>query len=73
MHLVSRADQVVDVVGTSVQFKAGETIWTESSYKYSLDEFAALATQAGFRMDTVWTDPENLFSVQYLTVNSLAQ
>jgi len=70
MHLVSLADQRVDVAGTEIHFGEGETIWTESSYKYTLDEFAALAAEAGFVVDTVWTDAENLFSVQYLTAGT---
>lgn len=67
MHLISLKDQVVGIEGTDVSFKLGESIWTESSYKYTLDEFAALATSAGFTVEQVWTDPQALFSVQYLT------
>lgn len=68
MHLVSLRQQVVHLSGTAVTLAANERIWTESSYKYSLPEFAALAISAGFYVDKVWTDPQNLFSVQYLTV-----
>lgn len=67
MHLVSQMDQVVLVDGKQVRFRAGESILTEVSYKYSLDEFAGLAGEAGFRVLKVWTDIEGLFSVQFLT------
>ncbi len=66
MHLVSLSNQCVQIGGKQIPFAAGETIWTESSHKYSLAEFANLAARAGFAIDHVWTDPEQLFSVQYL-------
>jgi dimethylhistidine N-methyltransferase len=66
MHLISRRDQKVRVDSTSVSFSRGESIWTESSYKYNLDEFALLADSAGFAVEHVWTDEQHLFSVQYL-------
>jgi uncharacterized SAM-dependent methyltransferase len=46
----------------------GESIWTESSYKYTLAEFAQLAAMTGFAVERVWTDSQQLFSVQYLRV-----
>jgi dimethylhistidine N-methyltransferase len=66
MHLISRRDQEVRLDSTSVSFARGESIWTESSYKYNLDEFALLADNAGFTVERVWTDEQHLFSVQYL-------
>jgi dimethylhistidine N-methyltransferase len=66
MHLVSSAAQVVTVGGRAFSFQEGETIWTESSYKYSLHEFAALAALAGWRLEATWTDARAWFSVQYL-------
>jgi uncharacterized SAM-dependent methyltransferase len=68
MHLVSLNGQVVHIGNTAIPFRLGESIWTESSYKYTLDEFASLATLAGFIVERVWTDEQHLFSVQYLTV-----
>ena len=41
---------------------------TECSHKYELQEFADLAAEAGFNIRKVWTDPERMFSVQYLEV-----
>jgi uncharacterized SAM-dependent methyltransferase len=69
MHLVSRVRQVVGVDGFDIEFEEGESIWTESSYKYSVDEFAELATQSGFDLESVWLDDEKLFSVQLYTTD----
>ncbi|MCP9625856.1 L-histidine N(alpha)-methyltransferase [Rhodopseudomonas palustris] len=66
MHLVSRRDQTVRILGERIAFKAGETIHTENSYKYSLDRFRALAEQAGWSLQQSWTDADGLFSVHAL-------
>jgi L-histidine Nalpha-methyltransferase len=66
MHLVSRRDQLVTIAGTPIGFAADETIHTESSYKYALDEFAGLAGRAGWRALRQWTDAHQLFSVWFL-------
>jgi dimethylhistidine N-methyltransferase len=68
MHLVSLMHQVVRFGKDKISFKLGESIWTESSYKYTLAEFAQLAASAGFTVEHVWTDARQLFSVQYLRV-----
>lgn len=67
MHLVSQRAQVATVAGKAFAFAQGESIRTECSYKYTLTAFAHLA--ADFTVDTVWMDSQQLFSVQYLTVN----
>ncbi|MCB2204851.1 L-histidine N(alpha)-methyltransferase [bacterium] len=67
MHLISKREQVAHVDGEQVIFHSGESICTEYSYKYSIEEFAALA-KPYFNVDRVWTDSRNLFSVQYLSV-----
>lgn len=67
MYLVSTERQTVLVNEIEVHFEKGESIWTESSYKYTLDEFSDLAKNAGFHVSRVWTDSDRLFSVQYLT------
>ncbi|MFO7654408.1 MAG: L-histidine N(alpha)-methyltransferase [Candidatus Krumholzibacteriia bacterium] len=66
MHLESLVPQSVRVNGTRVEFRAGETIHTENSYKYTLEEFSALAAGCGWQVRSVWTDDARLFSVQYL-------
>jgi L-histidine Nalpha-methyltransferase len=67
MHLISTCEQAVHVAGEPFRFAEGESIWTESSYKYDLREFAVLAALAGWRCESVWTDERAWFSVQYLT------
>lgn len=66
MHLVSLGEQRARVGGEEFAFSVGESIWTESSYKYSLDDFARLADATGWAVERVWTDRESLFSVHYL-------
>ncbi len=66
MHLQSLREQIVHVAGESFAFREGETIFTESSYKHTLDEFATLARESGYQVQRVWTDPQKLFSVQFL-------
>jgi dimethylhistidine N-methyltransferase len=67
MHLVSQRDQAVHLDGKTISFAKGESIWTENSYKYNLDEFEQMAAAAGFRVERVWVDERQWFSVQYLT------
>ena len=66
MHLVSLARQTVRVGDRQFAFDADETIHTENSYKYSIEDFRALAVRAGYRPDEVWTDRQALFSVHLL-------
>lgn len=58
MHLVSRSLQRVQIpgAGLTVRFEAGETIWTESSCKYTPASLAVLASEAGFAMNARWID-----------------
>ena len=66
MHLASNKRQKVRVAGRLFEFRAGETIHTENSYKYSLDRFSALARGAGWRVTESWTDKGRMFSVHAL-------
>ena len=66
MHLASLKRQRIKVCGECIDFRAGETIHTENSYKYSVASFGALARGAGWTPTTVWTDPDNYFSVHTL-------
>lgn len=66
MHLVSDTTQIVQVSGETFRFREGETIHTESSYKYSKEEFQDLALSAGFETKNVWSDDQELFSVYFL-------
>lgn len=68
MHLRSKRSQVVTIqaAGFSVQFSAGETIWTESSHKYSSEEVFQMAKDTGFRCEAQWIDKEWPFAESLL-------
>lgn len=68
MHLVSRGNQRVRVAGQVFDFRLGESIHTENSYKYGIEDFQRLARPAGFVSEQVWTDADDLFSVHCLRV-----
>jgi len=65
MHLASTRRQKVKVNGAAISFRAGETIHTENSYKYTIDSFQALARGSGWSPRKVWSD--GLFSVHALS------
>ncbi len=66
MHLASRKRQKVRLCGETIDFRAGETIHTESSYKYTLESFGAMARGSGWTPLKSWTDRDNCFSVHAL-------
>ena len=68
MHLMSVRSQTVHIGRVVIPFEEEEMILTECSYKYSLSGFAALAASADLTVRHVWTDADQKFSVQYLTV-----
>ena len=68
MHLKSLYEQVVNIGEHEFYFAENETMHTENSYKYTVEEFQALALQAGFNLEKVWVDAENLFSVHLFKV-----
>ena len=70
MHLVSTKDQKATVGGHTFWFRKGETIHTESSHKYSVASFTEIAKRAGFSMVQTWTDPDELFAVSLLRLDS---
>lgn len=65
MHLVSKLTQMVKVNETMFRFHEGETIHTESSYKYSVSEFSELCAKARWTLKKHWKDSKQLFSVYY--------
>ena len=69
MHLRSRVEQSVCVGNTAVHFAEGESIWTESSYKYDRDALEGLVAAAGFSIVGLWTDQADKFWVAYLSVD----
>jgi uncharacterized SAM-dependent methyltransferase len=58
MHLRSVVDQTVSIKDFTVSLKSGETIWTESSYKFRPEQIRAMAESAGFTSEIQWIDPE---------------
>jgi L-histidine Nalpha-methyltransferase len=68
MHLESRQDQLVCVGGVPIEFVRGETIWTESSYKYDRARLDALVSAGGFEITRLWTDARDQFWVALLSV-----
>jgi len=64
MHLASTKRQKVRICGTTIEFRAGETIHTENSYKYTIESFQAFAQGSGWSPLEVWTD--GLFGVHAL-------
>lgn len=67
MHLVSLERQAARIGRHRFTFARGETIHTENSYKYGVEEFRELARSAGFEPARLWTDRRQLFSLHGLT------
>jgi dimethylhistidine N-methyltransferase len=65
MHLASTKRQKIHVAGTAINFRAGETIHTENSYKYTIESFEAMAHGSGWSSLKSWTD--GLFAVLALS------
>ncbi len=65
MYLISKGDQKVFIkeLDLEVSFTTNETIHTENSYKYSLDEIDMLAEETGLYVEQQWFDPARLFSL----------
>ncbi|HEY9201258.1 MAG TPA: L-histidine N(alpha)-methyltransferase [Gammaproteobacteria bacterium] len=70
MHLVSQQPQAICIGDEQFGFATDETIFTESSYKYTVQEFIELAARAGYVSRQVWTDEDNLFSLHYFDVQA---
>ena len=63
MHLEAREALGVAWPGGERRFAPGERIHTENSCKYTLEQFADLLEEAGFREPRHWTDPAGWFAV----------
>ncbi len=68
MHLLSKRRQIVSIPAAEIviEFLEGETIWTESSHKYSAGEIVETARNAGFRCETQWIDEQWPFAENLL-------
>jgi dimethylhistidine N-methyltransferase len=65
MHLISKEKQSVQIANSSIEFERDESILTEYSYKYSLQDFEKLVDGI-YDIEKAWVDEERLFSVQFL-------
>ena len=65
MYLISHIDQraFISELDLEVSFAANETIHTENSFKYSLDDIDNLAEESGLCVKQQWFDTEQLFSL----------
>jgi uncharacterized SAM-dependent methyltransferase len=63
MHLVSQRDQRVRLGSRTFDFKASETIHTESSRKYTPERFERIARAGGWKVADAWRDADGLFSL----------
>ena len=68
MHLRSLSEQTVNIsaAGFSAHFDKGETIWTESSHKYTRDELRGMAIATGFQCEQQWVDSDWAFAESLL-------
>ncbi len=68
MHLQSQRRQTVRIPAADlrIEFVEGETIWTESSHKYSAEEISPMAQDAGFRCQAQWIDEQWPFAENLL-------
>ena len=71
MHLRSKQRQTVTIAAADieVEFLEGETIWTESSHKYSAEEIPQIARDAGFRCEAQWIDDQWPFAENLLVAH----
>ena len=68
MHLRSKSDQTISINGNfTVSLRKGETIWTESSYKFRTEQIRSMSERAGFVCEVQWVDEEWPFAQTLLT------
>jgi dimethylhistidine N-methyltransferase len=68
MHLEAQEPLAVRVAGTTVHFAEGETIHTESAYKWEPRAFDTLAAIAGWRLERTFSDERAWFAVKVYAV-----
>lgn len=66
MRLISCEEQNILIGDQSIHFDKGEYIVTEHSHKYSIEKFRSIGEEAEFFLKEIWTDPDEMFSVQFL-------
>ena len=70
IYIRSLEEQRIDVGGEVFPLRAGELIHTEYSHKYTVEEFAAIAGEAGLTLRKCWSDPDDYFAVLHFVVLS---
>jgi uncharacterized SAM-dependent methyltransferase len=72
MHLVSLRRQQVSIpaAGIDARFSRGESIWTESSYKFEPAQLEALGAAVGLTIDRIWIDEPSRFALALFKVQS---
>ena len=70
MHLASVRPQTVRIprADIEVKFEDGESMWTESSYKYEPQEVVEVVSEAGFTAHSQWMDPDARFALTLFVV-----
>ena len=64
MHLVAQSEQHIEMdAGFDVTIRAGESIWTESSYKYRVEDVRDMLAATGFRLSEQWIDQRDLYAL----------
>ncbi|HEY1577122.1 MAG TPA: L-histidine N(alpha)-methyltransferase [Terracidiphilus sp.] len=65
MHLESTSNQVIQIpaAGLELDFRAGETIHTENSYKFTDETLGALLVDSGFAPDLTWKDAREWYAL----------
>lgn len=66
MHLKSLKDQKVKLDGRVISFRKNETIHTENSYKYSLEDFSSMVDNF-YSIKKFWMDTGDKFCILYMT------
>ncbi|HXJ92112.1 MAG TPA: L-histidine N(alpha)-methyltransferase [Terriglobia bacterium] len=71
MHLRAQGshDVRIEKAGLDIHFDRGETLWTESSYKYTLEDVVEMAEATGFRAARRWVDEEWPFAESLLVAS----
>ena len=65
MHLKAVRDVIISLPSTTLEFKTGDLIHTENSYKYTQASFVSILIDCGFKTIKTWSDEEGYFLVCY--------
>lgn len=63
MHLLAQRDLQFRIADRAFSMRAGETIHTENSYKYTARDIGLLLRAGGWNTTRLWTDPGGYFAV----------